>query len=67
MSTRCSELFLRIANEEGKEKEYHHSFHIYREAFSGEYFVVDDFNRKPVKLSKKTALEIVKKYKECQS
>jgi uncharacterized protein YrzB (UPF0473 family) len=66
MSTRCSELYVSVAKEEGKETEYHHSFHIYREAFSGEYFVVDDFNRCPVKLTKRTALEIVRKYKECQ-
>jgi hypothetical protein len=42
MSTRCSELYVSVAKEEGKENEYPHSFHIYREAFSGEYFVVDE-------------------------
>jgi len=63
MSTRCSMLYFQISDEEKK----YHTFHIYREAFSkDEYYIVDDANRTPIRLTARTVKEIVDKWNRCR-
>jgi len=62
MSTRVSQLYVEHDTLDGKRS---HSFHIYREAFTGEYYVVDDFERSPVRISEAAAKEICDAFGAC--
>jgi len=64
MSIRCSVLY--FSGPYSQIDERRHTIHIYREAGSEDYYIVDDANRNPIALSKKAAQEIVWKYEACR-